>query len=42
VVAIAFKRARDIDVEALKARAAHIVADTKLPAKSWVKGITTK
>lgn len=42
VVAIAFKRARTIDLEALKARAAHIVADTKLPAKSWVKGITTK
>jgi spermidine synthase len=39
VVAIAFKRARDIDHEALKARAAQIVADTRLPAKSWVKGI---
>jgi spermidine synthase len=39
VVAIAFKRARNIDPEALKARAAQIVAETKLPAKSWVKGI---
>ncbi|WP_373988604.1 spermidine synthase [Duganella sp. BuS-21] len=42
VVAIAFKRARDIDPAALAARAAQIVADTKLPAKSWVKGILTK
>ncbi|SFV11920.1 spermidine synthase [Pseudoduganella namucuonensis] len=39
VVAIAFKRARALDLEALKARATHIVAETKLPAKSWVKGI---
>ncbi|TFW14920.1 spermidine synthase [Duganella callida] len=39
VVAIAFKRAREIDLEALKTRAAQIVADTKLPAKSWIKGI---
>ena len=39
VVAIAFKQARPIDLEALKLRAAQIVADTKLPAKSWVKGI---
>jgi spermidine synthase len=39
VVAIAFRRARPIDLEALKLRAAQIVADTKLPAKSWVKGI---
>lgn len=39
VVAIAFKRGRSIDLEALQARAAQIVAGTKLPAKSWVKGI---
>ncbi|MRX07190.1 spermidine synthase [Pseudoduganella sp. FT25W] len=39
VVAIAFKRQRDIDPAALAARAAQIVADTKLPAKSWVTGI---
>jgi len=39
VVAIAFRTARSIDAEALKARATQIVADTKLPAKSWVKGI---
>jgi spermidine synthase len=39
VVAIAFKRKRAIDLEALAARAARIVAETKLPAKSWVKGI---
>ena len=39
VVAIAFKRQRAIDLEALTARAAQILADTKLPAKSWVKGI---
>ena len=40
VVAIAFKRRREIDLAALAARAAQIVAETKLPAKSWVKGIT--
>lgn len=39
VVAIAFKRARSIDTEALKARAAQIVADTKLPAKAWLKAL---
>lgn len=39
VVAIAFKQKRAIDVVALKERAAQIVTDTKLPAKSWVKGI---
>jgi spermidine synthase len=39
VVAIAFKRQREIDLPALTARAAEIVAATKLPAKSWVKGI---
>ena len=42
VVAIAFKRRRALDagaLAALAARAAQIVAETKLPAKSWVKGI---
>jgi spermidine synthase len=39
VVAICFKRRPALDPEALKARAAQIVASTKLPAKSWVKGI---
>ena len=39
VVAICFKQRPALDVEALKARAAQIVATTKLPAKSWVKGI---
>ncbi|MFA9217358.1 MAG: hypothetical protein ACEQSK_09655 [Sphingomonadaceae bacterium] len=41
VVAIAFKRRREIDLVALAERAAQIVAETKLPAKSWVKSITT-
>jgi spermidine synthase len=40
VVAIAFKRRREIDLAALAERAAQIVAETKLPAKSWIKGIT--
>jgi spermidine synthase len=39
VVAICFKRRPVLDMEALQARAAQIVASTKLPAKSWVKGI---
>ena len=39
VVAIAFNRQRALDLDALTERAAHIVAATKLPAKSWVKGI---
>ena len=39
VVAICFKTRPGIDYEALAARAADIVAQTKLPAKSWVKGI---
>ncbi|NRR33008.1 spermidine synthase [Oxalobacteraceae bacterium] len=39
VVAIAFKRKRPVDFTVLDARAAQIVTDTKLPAKSWVKGI---
>jgi len=39
VVAIAFKTRRTIDVAALADRAAQIVAETKLPAKSWLKGL---
>jgi spermidine synthase len=39
VVALCFKERRSIDLAALKERAAQIVAATKLPAKSWVKGI---
>jgi spermidine synthase len=39
VVAICFKERPPIDFDALTARAAQIVASTKLPAKSWVKGI---
>jgi spermidine synthase len=39
VVALCFKREPDLDPERLAARAAAIVAATKLPAKSWVKGI---
>jgi spermidine synthase len=39
VVAIAFKQKRALDIPALKERAAQIVAETRLPAKSWVKGI---
>lgn len=39
VVAIAFKRQRSIDQAALAARAAQIVSATRLPAKSWLKGI---
>ncbi|TWI64493.1 spermidine synthase [Pseudoduganella lurida] len=39
VVALAFKRRRTIDPLALGARAVDIVAQTKLPAKSWVKGL---
>jgi spermidine synthase len=39
VVALCFKDAPDLDPARLAARAAQIVADTKLPAKSWVKGI---
>ncbi|MYM30499.1 spermidine synthase [Duganella sp. CY15W] len=41
VVAIAFRRERKIDLAALTERAAQIVADTRLPAKSWVKGIAS-
>ncbi|MES2900386.1 MAG: spermidine synthase [Pseudomonadota bacterium] len=39
VVAICFRTRPTIDYDALGARALHIVAATKLPAKSWVKGI---
>ncbi|PWF40548.1 spermidine synthase [Massilia glaciei] len=39
VVALCFKRRRNLDAAALGARAAEIVAATKLPAKTWVKGI---
>jgi len=39
VVALCFRTRPELDLEALKARAAQIVAATKLPAKSWVKGI---
>ncbi len=39
VVALCFKTAPQLDSAALAARAAQIVAATKLPAKSWVKGI---
>jgi spermidine synthase len=41
VVALCFKEARAIDTKTLAARAAQIVTATKLPAKSWVKGIET-
>ncbi|HEX8602833.1 MAG TPA: spermidine synthase [Pseudoduganella sp.] len=41
VVALAFKRARALDIPALEARAAEIHAQTKLPAKSWVKGLAS-
>ena len=39
VVALCFKDRPTIDLEALGARALEIVGATKLPAKSWVKGI---
>jgi spermidine synthase len=39
VVALCFQTRPVIDIVALTARAAQIVAATKLPAKSWVKGI---
>jgi spermidine synthase len=42
VVALCFKNAPDLDPERLAARAAQIVLDTKLPAKSWVKGIQNR
>jgi spermidine synthase len=41
VIALCFKERRAIDTRTLAARAAHIVAATKLPAKSWVKAIET-
>ncbi|MFC0253254.1 spermine/spermidine synthase domain-containing protein [Massilia consociata] len=39
VVALCFRNRPQLDKDALAARAAQIVADTRLPAKSWVKGI---
>jgi spermidine synthase len=39
VVALCFQSRPMLDKEALAARAASIVAATRLPAKSWVKGI---
>jgi spermidine synthase len=39
VVALCFKNRPEENADALGARAAAIVAATKLPAKSWVKGI---
>lgn len=39
VVAICFKTRRELDFPALKERAAEIQATTKLPAKSWVRGL---
>jgi spermidine synthase len=39
VVALCFKTRPDLDPERLAARAAQIVAATKLPAKSWLKGL---
>ena len=39
VVALCFKTKRVIDDAALAERAAAIHAATKLPAKSWVKGM---
>lgn len=39
VVALCFKNRPQLDKEALTARAAQIVASTKLPAKTWVKGL---
>ena len=41
VVALCFQRRPDLNLEALAKRAAAIHAATKLPAKSWVKGIET-
>lgn len=39
VVALCFKTRPTLDPAALAARAAQIVAQTKLPARSWVKGL---
>jgi spermidine synthase len=39
VVALCFRNKPDLDPDRLAARAAQIVASTKLPAKSWVKGL---
>ena len=39
VVALAFRRARPLDIAALEERAKEIHAQTKLPARTWVKGL---
>jgi spermidine synthase len=41
VVALCFKNRPAANADALAVRAAQIVASTKLPAKSWIKGINT-
>src|SRR4051812_11319818 len=41
VVALCFKTQPDLDPARLAARAASIVAATRLPARSWVKGIAS-
>jgi spermidine synthase len=41
VVAICFNSKPVLDLEALALRAKQILAATKLPAASWVKGIET-
>jgi len=39
VIAIAFKRKRELDFPALYERAAAIRQETRLPARSWVNGL---
>lgn len=39
VIALAFRQSQQLDFTRLHARAAEIVAQTKLPAKSWVNGL---
>ncbi len=39
VIALAFRRQQPLDFKVLHARAAEIVAQTKLPAKTWVNGL---
>ncbi|GGY63975.1 spermidine synthase [Pseudoduganella albidiflava] len=41
VVALAFRRARPLDIPALEERAKAIHAQTRLPAKLWVKGLAS-
>ena len=41
VVALCFKSRPAASADALAARAAAIVGATKLPAKSWLKGINS-